>query len=341
MKKILLLGYLSCSVILGSEPTVHTATVSQQLIEDKAVELVSVGGSASSAQQSVASIESGGNKDLAFVIETSAPRSLSVPLDLTTPQLIFHGKDVSAKHMHFGGKTVFVTFNVAWPRDLNKNPGTPDTRCTFGLTFLKKQNINTILVGNHYINWYQTTEMEVLLPIINDIIKIYGYTDIITYGSSLGGWAALAFSKKLSATKVIAFCPQVFLDKYSSYKANKRTLKFEDLYTVIDGLNNKSELYVFYSDNWEEDKEYCEVDLKNICGSIGNNKLNLFPEPHNCHHAMLPVQMAGFLAPTLELIMNNQIDTLREIFRREGEGWNKMKAESKKAACCDPLKNKN
>ncbi|MDP2193119.1 MAG: hypothetical protein Q8K36_01125, partial [Alphaproteobacteria bacterium] len=160
------------------------------------------------------------------------------------PYLIFHGRDVAAKHLYFGGKTVFISFMNA--HFIQNEPRNPDTRCTFGLPFFQKHQIDSIMVGSFEKMWYQTEEMNSLIDIINNIVLSLGYTEIINYGSSMGGFAALAFSKNLSAQKVIAFNPQIDLTKSNAAKGCCKRLNGQFLHTVSEGLCQSSQLYIFY-----------------------------------------------------------------------------------------------
>gem|GEM_PF-4051597 len=60
-------------------------------------------------------------------------------------------------------------------------------------------------------NWFPK---ECTLRAIANINKFfYGVKEVITYGGSMGGYAAVKYSSALNATSVIAFCPQWSIDK--------------------------------------------------------------------------------------------------------------------------------
>ena len=58
--------------------------------------------------------------------------------------------------------------------------------------------------------WYQTPEIGAVVATARDICA--AYSEIVTYGHSMGAYAALLFSGALRATRVLAFAPQFSVD---------------------------------------------------------------------------------------------------------------------------------
>ena len=112
------------------------------------------------------------------------------------------------------------------------------------------------------------------------------YKSVITYGGSMGGWAALAFSKELQANKVIAFCPQIILSRWPYYANYRSKLTFNELFDLPHGLSSHSKVIAFYAQDYQEDKNAIEIDLKNIAYKIGLSSLQSYPIPHNKHVIM-------------------------------------------------------
>jgi hypothetical protein len=81
----------------------------------------------------------------------------------------------------------------------------------FADTLAHKAGITTLGVMAKRGNWYPKRSMEAagnkILPLIKD------HATRIGYGGSMGGYAALKFSRLLGATHVIALCPQWSIDK--------------------------------------------------------------------------------------------------------------------------------
>lgn len=103
----------------------------------------------------------------------------------------------------FAGDTVFVTFQSA-----TRTPGLH--RPGFGEEFFRKRGRAAAHTVPAQSAWYQSLEM----PHICDLIKKEAkpYKRIVTYGSSMGGYAAINFAHLIGATDVIAFSPQFTID---------------------------------------------------------------------------------------------------------------------------------
>lgn len=252
-------------------------------------------------------------------------------------KIIYQGKNVAAKYLYFGGDKLFINFQHVLPSLSLQTPGTPDTQCTFALEFSQKNKIDTILVGSYLNDWYQTPEMNKIIDLINS--KSQSYQKIITYGASMGGWAALAFSKALKADAVIAFCPQVLLEKYPAYtnfyKENnpESNDKPKTLFEIPTGLSQTAELFCFYGAQFSRDKEYVENDLRKIAKEVGNINLFFWGIPWKCHYVMTPLAKIGILSRVVLDIKDGHIKDLQELLIKDGENWRKMEQISQKEAC--------
>jgi len=60
--------------------------------------------------------------------------------------------------------------------------------------------------------WYQSPELRTFFRTLRDIGFFDDYTRVVTYGFSMGGFAALAFAGLAGATQVVAFNPRTTLD---------------------------------------------------------------------------------------------------------------------------------
>ena len=75
----------------------------------------------------------------------------------------------------------------------------------WGDSFFEKSGISAIGICATSANWFPPEDMERAIEAIHDAI---GARSVITYGSSMGGYGALKFSRKLNAQTVLAFSPQ-------------------------------------------------------------------------------------------------------------------------------------
>ncbi|MBJ7485255.1 hypothetical protein [Brevundimonas sp.] len=80
----------------------------------------------------------------------------------------------------------------------------------FGEPFLKAYGISAIHVLGRGNDWYQYPEIADALAAVRQ--GVAGAQRVMTYGSSMGGYAAVRFADAVGATSVLAFSPQYSLD---------------------------------------------------------------------------------------------------------------------------------
>lgn len=86
----------------------------------------------------------------------------------------------------------------------------PNEKDFFAEKPLNKIGIAAIGIVAKSENWYQGGSVFKLYQKVESILM--NYTNRVMYGGSMGGYAAIKFSKLFSATQVISFCPQWSLD---------------------------------------------------------------------------------------------------------------------------------
>lgn len=80
----------------------------------------------------------------------------------------------------------------------------------FGEPFLQTHGISAIHVLGRGNDWYQYPEVFEALDVVRRTVA--GADRVMTYGSSMGGYAAVRFAHAVGATSVLAFSPQYSLD---------------------------------------------------------------------------------------------------------------------------------
>ena len=85
----------------------------------------------------------------------------------------------------------------------------PD-RPGFGEAFFRERGISAIFVNGSGNHWYQYPDMLVALAVIRDAVK--DVPRIMTYGSSMGGYAAIRFAEHICAHAALALSPQYSRD---------------------------------------------------------------------------------------------------------------------------------
>lgn len=79
-------------------------------------------------------------------------------------------------------------------------------RLGFGERFLLSRGVRAIHVISRDNDWYQYAEMAAACSAIREAVA--GVTHILTYGSSMGAYAAIRFADWVGATSVLALSPQ-------------------------------------------------------------------------------------------------------------------------------------
>lgn len=80
----------------------------------------------------------------------------------------------------------------------------------FGMRAADHGNFNCIGIATKTRNFYLCDEMEAAIAIVSDIARTF--TRVIVIGHSMGGYAALKYSRALGADRVVAFSPNYSLD---------------------------------------------------------------------------------------------------------------------------------
>ncbi len=124
-----------------------------------------------------------------------------------------------------------------------------------------RQNISTLGFVAKRGNWYPMASMCRAIEAASEVVA--NFSKIITYGASMGGYAALKYSKALGANKVIAMAPQYSIEPAVMENFDDRFLKH-----FVPNWNDNMAIrredvcgisYVFYDPIFEEDRK--NVDL--------------------------------------------------------------------------------
>lgn len=80
----------------------------------------------------------------------------------------------------------------------------------FGEAYLKSQGISAIHVLGRGRDWYQYADLDAALAAVK--FALAGATRVMTYGSSMGAYAAVRFADAVGAHAVLALSPQYSID---------------------------------------------------------------------------------------------------------------------------------
>ncbi len=178
----------------------------------------------------------------------------------------------------------------------------------FGEAYLQAQGISAIHVMGRAEDWYQYADMDAALTTVRQATA--GATRIVTYGSSMGAYAALRFADAVGATDVLALSPQYSIDPQVAPHERRWS---QD----IDRISWRSELngpitcsartILVYDpigpDRWHGERIASEV----AC--------DLILLPHTAHPVTTYLADAGLLGPLLTGVLAGDLD--RRALRRD------------------------
>jgi acetyl esterase/lipase len=156
----------------------------------------------------------------------------------------------------------------------------------FGGTFLLKNGFDVIAVKSKRFMWYQDFPEEGIQNLITKI-ELFNPCRLVTYGSSMGGYAAIFFAKRLSADAAISLSPQFDITKswdlrWSGYLSDEMK-EFSD----TDGKC----VYTIIFDPFSLDA----IDVKEYRKVIRHRNLCLIAVPFTGHPSSRPLQQVGML----------------------------------------------
>jgi hypothetical protein len=119
-------------------------------------------------------------------------------------EILYRSRALEVRRVASGdGRHQVVTFDSYHdPRGVDR-PG-------FGEAFFQTEGITAIHVMSHGNDWFQYPEMKSLLPLIRQACA--SAERLLSYGSSMGGYAALRFAGEIGAHAALALSPQFSLD---------------------------------------------------------------------------------------------------------------------------------
>jgi pimeloyl-ACP methyl ester carboxylesterase len=129
------------------------------------------------------------------------------------PEILFRSDHIEVRRIAAGdGRHQVVTFE-----SYHDDPGFG--RSGFGESFFARAGLTGIHVLTSGNDWYQYPEMDAVLAVIRDAVT--GADRVLTYGSSMGGYAAVRFADALGATHVLSLSPQYSIDP-RKFSADRR-----------------------------------------------------------------------------------------------------------------------
>jgi hypothetical protein len=121
-----------------------------------------------------------------------------------SPEILFRSDHIEVRRIAAGDELhQVVTFE-----SYHDDPGFE--RIGFGESFFERAGFTGIHVLTAGNDWYQYSEIDAALAVIRDAVR--GAERVLTYGSSMGGYAAVRFADAVGATHVLSLSPQYSID---------------------------------------------------------------------------------------------------------------------------------
>ena len=187
-----------------------------------------------------------------------------------------------------------------------------------GLVYVFTASMNRNLEGNHHggevffrngfdtiamkisnDDWFQSVPSNVF-EVIDSIVNKKKYKKKIACGSSMGGYASIAFSKLLDCDVVIVFSPQYSIeeefDKRWESFANKINFKYR---ISFDSIKSDCKFFIFY-DNKDPD----DAQVKKLLEILPFDNIQLIKLPFTGHPTALYLSEIGLIKDLVIKIAN-------------------------------------
>ncbi|WP_420138239.1 alpha/beta hydrolase [Sphingomonas sp.] len=214
--------------------------------------------------------------------------------------ILYRSPALEVRHVPAGdGRRQVVTFD-----SYHEQPGVD--RPGFGEAFFAGENVGAIHILSHSNDWFQHTDIPEVLSIIRDVC---GKSDrLLTYGSSMGGYAALRFASALGAGAALALSPQYSVDPRKApfetrWASDRRRIRFID--SLEGAIQPVPLMVVAYDPSLPEDREHVHCLAREI------SELQTLPLPFAGHPVGPFLQDVELLRATVLDVLEGRFDAER------------------------------
>ena len=211
-----------------------------------------------------------------------------------TNNTIYSGQNIRVRHdFNKSADTVVICFANLDPAQRLDSP-------VFGEPWVNKSSFSGIYFNCSGNEWYQYAEMQDAVAAAVGVMK--GYRTVISYGTSMGAYAAIAWSGRLGAHRTLAIAPQFSITPARA-PFEPRWLKEASTIEFIDDdicREAGGEIWVAYDPSGLDGRHAAEIAAR----------LRIHPVPlrHCGHMAPLTLSQMGLLAPFLRAVADGSID---------------------------------
>jgi tetratricopeptide (TPR) repeat protein len=213
---------------------------------------------------------------------------------------LFDDGELRVRHLPRGGDVCVVTF------DSYNDVATLD-RAGFGEHFFAGRGMDAIHVISARNDWYQHEGTLAALVAIRDAVR--NYARVLTYGSSMGGYAAIRFAGQVGADTALALSPQYSIDPRRMPLENRwveaQTIRFRDeLEQPICGVRRTVVCY--------DSRSIDAAHVERIALECAIERVRL---PYAGHPATSYLSELGLLGSLVDELVEDRLDPL--VFERE------------------------
>ncbi|MFZ6763443.1 alpha/beta hydrolase family protein [Pseudoroseomonas sp. WGS1072] len=231
----------------------------------------------------------------------------------------FDGADIrisANEHIVRGARkgVPFVTFSSR-----SRQPISP----IFGGDFFARRGIPALHVQSKWNHWWHTPEMAELA----EVIARLRLGPSVLYGSSMGGYGALMFGRRLEAAAIVALSPQAYIlaplgtfdtrwDEYRPF--------FSAQFDEEIALREQAGLpaWIFVDRQHALDRPHLEI-LDRVRGQVGANAWHLIDVPYGYHPVSPALQKAGILGTLLDDLYAARLPDTDALVRRSQLAYRK------------------
>lgn len=179
----------------------------------------------------------------------------------------------------------------------------------FGEAFLKQYGVSAIHVMGQREDWYQYPDMEAALAAVRAATA--GATRVMTYGSSMGGYAAIRFADRAGAHAALAISPQYSIDPAKApfekrWPADGRRIQWR---AELDGPITSAIRPVVVYDPASDDRLHRDLIVRDI-------DIDEIALPYSGHPAATYMLEVGLLVSLVFGVLEGTADV--RTFQREG-----------------------
>lgn len=210
------------------------------------------------------------------------PKYNSLQGVLKSNNILYSGKDLQLKHIpslpNGKYKNIVIITYTPWHSWQDPEKSSYWT-LGFGENIFSKYGIDELHIISNKNNWYQTPEIQNIIPLIK---RITDGAKIFSYGSSMGAFGAINFSYLFNSI-FIAFSPQASLLNLPISKAWENSRPYFKQSNIINEKNTNARGYLFYDPFIKNDDVHAKIikkktQCKNIkvphTGHTSLNKIN-------------------------------------------------------------------